>query len=94
MSIFETSGYTLDTASFSIRVSICVSVHMSINMAVGNATWLFRSGFLIRLEVEIDEKPQVAGEQTAAKQCGVLFACAVAEVREMWVIAVSKMLVG
>lgn len=73
---------------------IGASVNMSISLAVSNTIWCFGSRFLVRLEVEIDEKPQVAGKQPAAQQCSTLLACAVTEVREVLVISVSIVFVG
>lgn len=54
---------------------------MTINVAVGSAISLCRDGLLVSLEVEVDEKTQIAGQQGAAEYSRTLIASAVSEMR-------------
>lgn len=83
---FETPADVLGTVS--------LPVGMSISVSISNTICCFGSRFLVRLEVEVDEKPQVACKQAAAHQCSTLLACTVTEVRKVWIIGVGIMFVS
>jgi len=60
---------------FSIPVSDCLAI--SLGGAVGRT---ISDGFLVSLEVKVDEESQVAGQETTSKESGCLTSSAVAHV--------------
>ena len=54
---------------------------VTVGLAVRNG--LLAGGFPIRLDVEVDEQEEVAGEQPAAEECCTLSAGASAHIRQV-----------
>lgn len=65
---------------------------MSIGVTIDSG--LLCGGFLVGLEVEVDEKTQVASKQGTSKQRGSFVACTVSHVGEVIIIGISVMLIG